>query len=109
MTNCTYLSHFFARNLEIGLQQQQFAARLLVLVALVLLAQLPNNLFAADGPAADLEHPPAQIVQQSYLKASNTHATDFFGSAVAVAGDLLVIGAYEETSRGFGVNGEQRN
>jgi hypothetical protein len=45
--------------------------------------------------------------QQAYLKASNTCRYDRFGCAVAVSGDLLVVGASEEDSSATGVNGDQ--
>ncbi len=45
--------------------------------------------------------------QQAYLKASNTGAGDWFGSAVAVSGDTLVVGARFEDSNATGVNGDQ--
>jgi len=58
--------------------------------------------------------------QQSYLKASNTGAGDYFGSSVAVSGDTVVVGAaaFElqigqnggaEDSNATGVNGNQSN
>ncbi len=49
--------------------------------------------------------------QQAYLKASNTRTGDFFGSAVAVAGDgnTLAVGAYGESSDTAGVGGDQTN
>jgi len=40
--------------------------------------------------------------QQAYLKASNTGAGVFFGHAVAVSGDTVVIGAYSESSGAIG-------
>ena len=49
----------------------------------------------------------AQLVQQGYLKASNTNADDQFGQNVALAGDTLVVGAYQERSSAAGVNGDQ--
>jgi hypothetical protein len=49
----------------------------------------------------------AQLVQQGYLKASNTNADDFFGLSVALSGDTLVVGAAQERSGATGVNGEQ--
>ena len=49
----------------------------------------------------------AQLVQQGYLKASNTNADDVFGQNVALAGDTLVVGAYQEGSSATGVNGNQ--
>jgi uncharacterized repeat protein (TIGR02543 family) len=47
------------------------------------------------------------IAQQAYLKASNTGISDFFGSSVAISGDTLVVGAYNEGSNATGVNGDQ--
>jgi alpha-tubulin suppressor-like RCC1 family protein len=45
--------------------------------------------------------------QQAYLKASNTEASDFFGSSVAISGDTVVVGASQEDSAATGVNGNQ--
>jgi len=45
--------------------------------------------------------------QQAYLKASNTEAFDQFGWSVAVSGDTVVVGAYQEDSNATGVNGNQ--
>jgi hypothetical protein len=42
--------------------------------------------------------------QQAYLKASNTGANDNFGQSVAVGGDTVVIGAWQEDSSTTGVN-----
>jgi len=47
--------------------------------------------------------------QQAYLKASNTGAQDGFGTAVAISGDTVVIGAPNEDSSATGVNGNQAN
>jgi hypothetical protein len=44
--------------------------------------------------------------QQAYLKASNTGANDYFGSAVAISGDIVVVGAPSEDSTAVGVNGD---
>jgi hypothetical protein len=49
------------------------------------------------------------VAQQAYLKASNTGANDFFGAAVAISGDTVVVGAYGEDSAAAGVNGNQAN
>ncbi len=43
--------------------------------------------------------------QQAYVKPSNTQAFDFFGSAVDVDGDTLVVGAPNEDSNATGING----
>ena len=46
--------------------------------------------------------------QQAYLKASNTRAESArFGESVAVAGDIIVVGAPIESSSAVGVNGNQ--
>lgn len=47
--------------------------------------------------------------QQAYLKASNTDFFDRFGSAVAVSGALVVVGAPGEGSSATGLNGDQSN
>jgi len=49
----------------------------------------------------------AQLVQQGYLKASNSNADDLFGFNVALSGDTLVVGAPQEGSNAVGVNGNQ--
>lgn len=46
-------------------------------------------------------------VQQAYLKASNTGDNDGFGSAVAISGETIVIGAMQEDSAAGGINGNQ--
>jgi hypothetical protein len=45
------------------------------------------------------------ISQEAYLKASNTGSTDFFGSAVAISGDTIVVAAPSEAS----ANGDPSN
>ena len=47
--------------------------------------------------------------QQAYLKASNTGASDGFGSSVAISGGTVVVGAPGESSQATGVNGDQGN
>jgi uncharacterized membrane protein len=47
--------------------------------------------------------------QQAYFKASNTEAADRFGEAVAVSGDMVLVGAWQEDSNATGVNGNQAN
>ena len=47
------------------------------------------------------------IVQQAYLKASNTGAGDHFGWSVAISGDTVVVGAPREFSNATGVNSNQ--
>ncbi|MBI1380976.1 MAG: integrin [Planctomycetaceae bacterium] len=43
--------------------------------------------------------------QQAYIKASNTSAEDTFGSDLALDGDTLVVGAFNEDSNAVGVDG----
>ena len=45
--------------------------------------------------------------QQAYLKASNPGQSDWFGGAVSVSGDTVVVGAFSEDSSAAGVNVEQ--
>ncbi len=45
--------------------------------------------------------------QQAYLKASNTGSGDRFGYSVAISGDTIVVGAFNEDSSATGVNGNQ--
>ncbi len=47
------------------------------------------------------------LAQRAYLKASNTEGQDWFGSAVAVSGDTVVVGAPGEDSSATGVNGNE--
>lgn len=49
------------------------------------------------------------IAQQAYLKASNTESFDSFGYSVAVSGNTVVVGAYDEDSNATGVNGDDTN
>jgi hypothetical protein len=45
--------------------------------------------------------------QEAYLKSSNMDAGDKFGGSVAVSGDTIVVGAYEESSSAIGINGDE--
>ncbi|MCA8942477.1 MAG: integrin [Planctomycetes bacterium] len=45
--------------------------------------------------------------QSAYLKASNTDASDLFGSSVAVSASALVVGAHDEASSSTGVDGDE--
>ncbi len=46
-------------------------------------------------------------VQEAYLKASNPDHADNFGYSVAISGDRIVVGAYQEDSSATGVNGNE--
>ena len=50
---------------------------------------------------------PTFVMQEAYLKASNSEAGDIFGDAVAISGDTIVVGATQEDSDADGVNGNQ--
>ena len=45
--------------------------------------------------------------QQAYLKASNPGVNDWFGYSVSVSGNIVVVGAYGESSNATGINGNQ--
>ena len=64
--------------------------------------QAPPVKVSASAPSAT-----DSIAQQAYLKASNTDANDFFGVAVAMSGNTVVVGANGEASRATEVNGDQ--
>jgi uncharacterized membrane protein len=66
-----------------------------------------DNSASAAGAAYLFTRTAGTWRQDSYLKASNTTSSAFFGSAVAVSGDTIVIGAYGESSAATGVNGNQ--
>jgi hypothetical protein len=66
-----------------------------------------DNSSSAAGAAYVFVRSGAAWSQQAYLKASNTGAYDFFGSAVAISGDTVVVGAYAEDSNATGINGNQ--
>ena len=44
--------------------------------------------------------------QEAYLKASDVDGSDYFGSAVDVSGDTIIVGAWGEDSHATGVNGD---
>lgn len=72
-------------------------------VSLVLLGALAlSGCSGGGGGSSD-----TLVTQQTYLKASNTGAGDFFSTAVALDGDTLVVGAPFEDSIATGVNGNQ--
>jgi hypothetical protein len=66
-----------------------------------------NNDASRSGAAYVFVRSGSMWTQQAYLKASNTEADDFFGSAVAISGDTIVVGAYGEDSGATGINGNQ--
>jgi hypothetical protein len=74
------------------------------------LAVVPVLLLAGCGGGDDpqtAQQVVAQLVQQGYLKASNTGAHDGFGFSVALDGDSLAVGAPFEASTATGIDGNQ--
>ena len=68
-----------------------------------------NNSASSAGAAYVFARNGSTWSQQAYLKASNTNASDQFGSSVAVSGDTVVVGANGEDSNATGINGDQTN
>jgi hypothetical protein len=70
-----------------------------------------DNSAAAAGAVYVFSGSGASWTQKAYVKASNTGAGDALGFAVwlSAAGDLLVAGAADESSRATGVDGEQND
>ena len=66
-----------------------------------------NNSAPSTGAAYVFTRSGNAWSQQAYLKASNSGASDLFGSSVAVSGDTAVIGARGEDSNTTGVDGNQ--
>src|SRR5262249_16064619 len=71
----------------------------------------PSSKPPSSTPPPTTTPPPTvgQLIQQGYLKASNTGAEDNFGFNLALDGDTLVVGAPFEDSNATGVNGDQTN
>jgi hypothetical protein len=68
-----------------------------------------DNSVSAAGAAYVFVRSGAIWSQQAYLKASNTGSGDAFGIALALSGDVVVVGANLEDSNATGVNGSQNN
>ncbi len=69
--------------------------------------QPTNNAAVGAGAAYVYLRTGTSWVQQSYLKASNAQANDYFGSSVAVSLDGIAVGATREYSKATGINGSQ--
>ncbi len=68
-----------------------------------------NSAASAAGAAYVFVRTGAAWSQQAYLKALNSDANDEFGSAVAISGDTIVVGARFEDSDSNFINGNQLN
>jgi hypothetical protein len=68
-----------------------------------------NNEDASNSGAYVFVRDGTEWIQQAYLKATNSEAYDFFGTAVSISGDTIVVGALGECSNATGVYGDQNN
>ncbi len=68
-----------------------------------------NDLALTSGAAYVFVRSGSTWTRQAFIKASNTNDGDRFGSAIAMSGDTLVVGAHQERSNATGVNGNQTN
>ena len=68
-----------------------------------------NNLATDSGAAYVFVREGTNWTQQGYLKASNTQTLDLFADTVAISGNTIVVGAFQEDSNATGVNGNQLN
>jgi hypothetical protein len=66
-----------------------------------------DNSASASGAAYVFVRNGSNWSQQAYLKASNTDYGDEFGGSAAISGDIILVGAKEESSSATGVNGNQ--
>lgn len=64
----------------------------------------PNSNALSSGAAYIFVRSGDSWSQQAYLKAPNTETQDWFGQAVAISGDSVIIGAPGEGGGGYGVN-----
>jgi hypothetical protein len=64
----------------------------------------PNESAGGSGAAYVFLRSGTTWTQQAYLKASQVTASDAFGFSVAVSGDTVVVGAFQEDSSTTGVN-----
>jgi len=68
-----------------------------------------NNSLTDSGAAYVFTRSGVTWTQQAYLKASNTGDTDSFGTSVAISGNTIAVGAYNEGSNATGVDGDGSN
>ncbi len=70
---------------------------------------IPNDSAIQAGAAYVFHRVGTAWTQQAYLKASNTDANDIFGESVAISGDTILVGAFQESSSTTGVNSTPNN
>lgn len=66
-----------------------------------------NNSASSSGAVYVFVRNGSVWTQQAYIKASNSGAIDYFGRAISLSGDTLVVGAHQEDSTALGTNGDQ--
>ena len=66
-----------------------------------------NNRMSGRGAVYVFTRSDNTWIQQGYLFASNADFGDIFGQSVAISGDVLAVGAFNEGSSATGVNGDQ--
>ena len=64
----------------------------------------PDTSASRSGAAYVFERSGTQWSQKAYLKAANTGSNDSFGQSVAVSGETVVVGSYNEDSGTTGIN-----
>jgi hypothetical protein len=69
----------------------------------------PQGLALGSGAAYVFLRDGVTWRDHAYLKASNTHALDYFGTSVALDVDTLAVGAQFETSNATGIDGDQHD
>lgn len=68
-----------------------------------------NNALTDSGAAYVFVRTGSTWSHQAYLKSPNGGFDDYFGLAVAVSGDTVVVGAHQEDSNAIGINGNSAN
>jgi hypothetical protein len=68
-----------------------------------------NNACSGAGAVYVFRRTSGSWIHDAYVKASNTEASDVFGSVVALSGDTLAVAAMNEGSCARQINGDQAN
>src|SRR5690606_4157096 len=68
-----------------------------------------DNSATASGAVYVFKRSSGAWSQVAYFKASNTDADDEFGFSVALSGDTLAVGAYQEDSAAISIDGNQKS
>lgn len=68
-----------------------------------------NNNTTLSGAAYVYSFDGVSWSQQAYIKASNTETENYFGRALVLHGDRLIVSAYADNSAATGIDGDQQN